>query len=471
MAHSTPIIRALQESLEANPRQPELWVHLADLFLEGSDTASALDALRNAEQAGDQSPETLARLVGLLRQTGSSAEALIRVERALGDHPGAPALILEQVRVLHARGDSDDAREAYEAAAGDLRAMGIESFEGAVEGTSSMSPTPPSGAAPPAEPKETATPELLPPAAMGGDETDLEEWASQFDWGDLKIDFSDVVGLEEVKRQIRLRIIAPQGKRHVMQAFGRKSGGGILLYGPPGCGKTYIARATAGEVKARFISVGIHDVLDKFYGESEKMIHALFEEARTKAPTVLFFDEFDAFAAGRKATSSPFYQTVVDQLLQEMDGVHGSNENVLVFAATNVPWHVDTAFRRPGRFDRLFFLPPPDTKGRLEYLRRAAEKLPGGDSMPLKALAKGTALYTFADLKSLVERSSERALEASLLDDEIHPLSERDFTNALESGHATSLEWLASARNYARFSNEGGQYDDLAKYLKKTKKL
>lgn len=482
MSDLSAVITALRATLEANPRQPELWLHLCELLEQSGDLAAAIDALRSAELGGGDSTKILPRMIRLLRQTGGLSEALIRVEAALQTTPGEPALLREYIRILLERGDREEAetqfaelratnREAETLEIEELLRAPNEAGDNEAASAEALGEGQPIGPANETEGSEPAdTPTLIDPIEVTGSEGDLKEWAEQFDWGDLKTDFKDVVGLEEVKRQIRLRIIAPIGKSKVMRAFGRRGGGGILLYGPPGCGKTYIAKATAGEVSARFISVGIHEVLDKYYGESEKMIHALFEEARRRAPTVLFFDEFDAFAAGRRAQSSPFYQTVVDQLLQEMDGMDGNNEDVLVFAATNVPWHVDTAFRRPGRFDRLFFLPPPDQKAREEYLRRSCEKLPGGEAAPVKRLSKETDLFTFADLKSLVERASERALERSLESGDVHPVSAEDFLEEVPRMYATSGEWLSSARNYAQFANEGGQYDELRKYLRKVKR-
>ena len=480
---SDPVITALRAALDANPRQPAVWLHLAELLESAGDLTAALDAVRTAEQTGADPATILPTLLRLLRRSGALAEALIRAEAAVEGESFDPEVAHELVRILHARGDVEEAKGQYAA----LRARDpqVESpvidallaGEAPPESTSLSSPnaapTPPSSSTPPSSPPSSPPPpERAAPLRADGDdeEEDLEAWASQFDWGDLKIGFDDVVGLDAVKKQIRLRIIAPTGKAHVMRAFGRRAGGGILLYGPPGCGKTYIARATAGEVNARFISVGIHDLFSKWIGDTEKMIHQLFEEARRNAPTVLFFDEFDAFAAARSARDSRAYQTTVDQLLQEMDGMSGENENILVFAATNVPWHVDSAFRRPGRFDRLFFLPPPDRKAREEYLRRRAESLPGGESVPVKEIAKRTDLYTFADLKALVERASESALERSLEGDEIHPVTAEDFRTVVDETFSTASEWLVTARNYARFANEGGQYDDLAKYLRKVKK-
>ena len=182
--------------------------------------------------------------------------------------------------------------------------------------------------------------------------------------------FADVGGMEALKDEIRLKIIHPLKHPELYQAYGKSIGGGILMYGPPGCGKTHLARATAGEVKAGFLSVGINDVLDMWIGNSERNLHELFEQARRNTPCVLFFDEVDALGASRTDLRQSAGRQVINQFLAELDGVDPSNEGVLILAATNAPWHLDTAFRRPGRFDRILFVPPPDAAARAAILAR-----------------------------------------------------------------------------------------------------
>jgi SpoVK/Ycf46/Vps4 family AAA+-type ATPase len=405
------------------------------------------------------------------------AEALIRAEKLLqeADDPG---LRREYAKALKARGDHAAALQQYELA---LKAEpgGIDAeletlrntenddaydLKSLHDQTVAAGPSVPEPTSPPDNEQEPALAEVTP----GG--TGFEDLAATLDWGDFHISFEDVAGLEAVKNQIRLRIIAPFKNPEIYQAFRRSGGGGILMYGPPGCGKTFIARATAGECGAHFISIGIHEIIDKYWGESEKMMHALFEEARHRAPTVLFFDEFDALGSSRGRTESQFWKTLVDQLLQEMDGMSGRNDDVLVFAATNVPWNVDSAFRRPGRFDRILFVPPPDEPARVEILRRHSSKLPGGDTIDVEKLARQAALMTGADLKSLCERASERALDRSLTTGKIHPVTMSDFERELKQMQTSASEWLATARNYARYSNESGQYDELTEFLKRVKR-
>ena len=162
-----------------------------------------------------------------------------------------------------------------------------------------------------------------------------------------------------------MNIIYPFKNPEVFRKFNKRSGGGILMYGPPGCGKTHLARATAGECGAKFVSVAITDVLSKWLGESERHLHDIFEAARAHSPAVLFFDEIDAIGVNRSRTPGrTICRTIVNVLLTEMDGIRASNEGLMVLAATNSPWRVDNALRRPGRFDRVLFVPPPDAKAR-----------------------------------------------------------------------------------------------------------
>jgi len=184
-----------------------------------------------------------------------------------------------------------------------------------------------------------------------------------------KTTFKDVGGMEQLKEEIRLKIIHPLAHPELYKAYGKPIGGGILMYGPPGCGKTYLARATAGEIKAGFLAVGINDVLDMWIGNSERNLHEMFETARAHTPCVLFFDEVDALGASRSDMRHHAGRQLINQFLSEMDGVKTSNEGVLILAATNAPWHLDSAFRRPGRFDRILFVPPPDAPARATILR------------------------------------------------------------------------------------------------------
>ena len=239
----------------------------------------------------------------------------------------------------------------------------------------------------------------------------------------------------------------------------------ILLVGPPGCGKTHLARATAGEIKARFLAVGISDVLDMWLGNSERNLHELFEQARRNTPCVVFFDEVDALAASRSDMKHSGGRHIINQFLMELDGVKSNNEGVLILAATNAPWHLDSAFRRPGRFDRVIFVPPPDQTARAAILRILVRGKPI-DNIDFQHIAAKTDKFSGADLMAVVDTAVERKLEQALKSGKSQPITTKDLEQSLKTVRPTTSEWFATARNYALYSNQGGAYDDIVKYLK-----
>jgi transitional endoplasmic reticulum ATPase len=239
----------------------------------------------------------------------------------------------------------------------------------------------------------------------------------------------------------------------------------MLLYGPPGCGKTYLARATAGEVGAGFLAVGIHDVLNMWIGESERNLHEIFETAREYRPCVLFFDEVDALGASRSDLRTSAGRHVINQFLAELDGVESSNEGVLILAATNAPWHVDPAFRRPGRFDRVLFVPPPDAPARAAILRVHCEGKPLAD-VDYERVAARTDGFSGADLKGVVDVAVDAKLRRALDSGTPEPLTTEDLLAAAAQAIPTTREWFATARNYVVYANQGGLYDSVRPYLK-----
>jgi len=279
------------------------------------------------------------------------------------------------------------------------------------------------------------------------------------------VTFADVGGLDEVKDQVRKRIILPFQKPGLFQRFKKRVGGGILLYGPPGCGKTLIARATAGECRAQFLNVAISDVLDMYIGESEAKLHALFEKARGKAPSVLFFDEVEALGGKRQYAREGLASKLVSQFLSEMDGFAQNNSGVLIVAATNVPWSVDAAFLRPGRFDRFLFVPPPDRGAREAILKIHLRDRPLEGDPDVGFLASHTSGFSGADLRSVVETAADLAIEETLSAGEERAITARHLKGALKQVKPTTTEWLTTARNYARYANESGQYDDVLEFL------
>jgi SpoVK/Ycf46/Vps4 family AAA+-type ATPase len=279
------------------------------------------------------------------------------------------------------------------------------------------------------------------------------------------INFAHVGGMEQVKKEIELKIIKPLQHPELYKAYGKKTGGGILLYGPPGCGKTYIAKATAGQVNARFISVGLSDILDMWMGNSEKNLHNIFELARQNAPCVLFFDEIDALGASRSDMKQSSGRHLINQFLQELDGIDNNNDGVLIMGATNTPWHLDAAFRRPGRFDRILFIPPPDEAARtaIFQLKLAGKPI---ENIDFAGLAQKTQSYSGADIEAVIDIAIEEKLEAAFTDGVPHPISTKDLQNAAKKHKPSTLEWFSAAKNFALYANDSGLYDDILTYMK-----
>jgi transitional endoplasmic reticulum ATPase len=279
------------------------------------------------------------------------------------------------------------------------------------------------------------------------------------------INFDDVGGMERVKEEINIKIIQPLQHPDLYKAYGKKIGGGILLYGPPGCGKTHLARATAGQIKASFLSIGIHDVLNMWLGNSERRLHELFEMARRQTPCLLFFDEIDALGASRTDMRQSSAKMLINQFLMELDGVDYSNDGILVLGATNAPWHLDSAFRRPGRFDRIIFVQPPDVTSRESILNITLKGKPISD-IDYKTIAKETSDFSGADLKALIDVVIEDKLRDSFKSGIPQPIVTKDILKAVKQVKPSTKEWFNSARNYALYANESGLYDDILDYLK-----
>ncbi|WP_353706817.1 ATP-binding protein [Cellulosimicrobium sp. ES-005] len=285
------------------------------------------------------------------------------------------------------------------------------------------------------------------------------------------VTLADVGGLEPVKQRIREAFLEPMRHQAIAKAFGKSLRGGLLLYGPPGTGKTYMARAVAGELGARFLTVTLADILDKFMGESEQNLHALFQRARQLAPAVLFLDEVDAIGGKRAQYSgSSGMRTVVNQLLQEMDGIGSDNDGLFVLGATNHPWDVDTALLRPGRFDRVVLVLPPDEPAREAILRHhlAGRPVAGID---LRAVVQRTDGFSGADLEHLAATAAEKAMMDSIATGQVRPITMADLDAALADVRPSTTAWLQSARNVVTFANNDGRYDDLAAYLRARRML
>ena len=278
------------------------------------------------------------------------------------------------------------------------------------------------------------------------------------------VNFSDIGGMEEVKNEISLKIIQPLKHPELYKAYDKKIGGGILLYGPPGCGKTHIARATAGEINANFINIGINDILDMWIGSSERNLHEIFEKARKNTPCVIFIDEIDALGANRSDINKGGNRTVINQFLAELDGLNSNNDGILILAATNTPWHLDPAFRRPGRFDRIIFVSPPDENARKEIFELLLKKKPK-ENINLNKLSKASNNFSGADIQAVIDIAIEDKLQESFKTGRLEPITMNSLNKAIKKHKPSTKEWFNSAKNYALYSNESGLYDNILSYL------
>lgn len=228
------------------------------------------------------------------------------------------------------------------------------------------------------------------------------------------VQFDQIAGLEDVKEEIRLKIIYPYKHPEKADKYGIQAGGGILFYGPPGTGKTFLARAVAGEVDCAFYSVKPSEILSKWVGEAERNMAALFESAREQERSVIFIDEIESLAPKRSQSQSSVMARLVPQILAELEGFSGRSEGLLFLGATNEPWSLDPAILRPGRFDERIYVGPPDGPAVLKLLEMNLEGRPVADDVDLPRLAELLAGYTGADIRNLCRKAADRVFRAAI---------------------------------------------------------
>lgn len=439
----------LREAVRQSPHNIPLRQHLAESLLE---RGRADEAEAEYRRALTIEPANAGLKLGLARafyRQGKDGEAFVVLEQLVKQGNPAPAARVLFARLLFKTGDVPAAVAQYKAAIEDdpdaadrelADRLGIRDFGASDDDTEELVDGRLRSAR---EPGRAALPEIERP----------------------QVRFDDVGGMDALKEEIRLKIIYPLQHAEMYKAYGKTIGGGILMYGPPGCGKTHLARATAGEVQAGFIAVGINDVLDMWIGSSERSLHEIFEQARRSTPCVLFFDEVDALGARRSDLRQSAGRHLINQFLAELDGVQAKNDGLLVLAATNAPWHVDPAFRRPGRFDRVLFVPPPDQAAREAILRIMLHGKPAAD-IDYQAIAAKTDKYSGADLKAVVDLAIESKLQEAMKAGGLKPLGTKDLLRSAKTHRPTTAEWFSTARNHALYSNQGGVYDDVLAYLK-----
>ncbi|MDH2443775.1 ATP-binding protein [Amnibacterium sp. CER49] len=410
-------------------------------------------------------------------------ESLIDALRvAVTANPEQVSLRLHLARLLHKAGDRERADEAVAVVAAvlavDPRNTDARQLLAMLLAPSDVEvPTPMSGpASAPIDASETSVPGPMQPERDEFDwhaaEFDLSPVSTRDDRFDIErpaTRLADVGGMREVKQRIEAAFLAPLRNPELRALYGKSLRGGLLLYGPPGCGKTFLAKALAGELDAGFLSIGIADVLDKWVGASERNLRAAFDAARAAAPCVLFIDELDAIGQRRSQTRGSGLRGVVNELLQEMDGIGAENEGVFVLAATNQPWDVDPALRRPGRLDRTLLVLPPDLEAREAILRDRIAARPA-EAIDTRRLANATEGFSGADLAHVVESAAEIALLDSVRTGTARPISVRDLDTAVRAITPSTGPWLESARTVLEFGEDDGTHADLKRYLAQRKR-
>lgn len=248
-----------------------------------------------------------------------------------------------------------------------------------------------------------------------------------------RLRFDDIAGLEDVKEQIRIKMILPFTHPEKARRYRVRTGGGILLYGPPGTGKTMIAKAVAGELEATFFAIAPSEILNKWVGESEKNIRTLFEAARSSGRAVVFIDEVEALVPRRRDTEAGgVMQRVVPQILAELDGFDSRSDRTLLFlGATNEPWNIDPAMLRPGRLDEKIYVGLPDRPARRKILELNLKDIPLAPDVDLERLAERLDGYSGADVAYLCRKVSEQTFLESVRKALERPVAAADFERVL----------------------------------------
>ena len=361
--------------------------------------------------------------------------------------------------------DAFEAHGGDPARAGVLRARrlagGLRTRSGGAE-RSGPAPEPATSAAasvPPAPSRVSA------PSDDDAADEDRIEQPGLWDAERPQVTLADVAGLAEVKQHLDSTFLAPLRNPALAAAFGQKAGGSLLMYGPPGCGKTFIAKAIAGDLGASFIHVTLADLLSAYIGESEKAIQSVFHDARAAAPCVIFFDEFDALGGRRSSGGggSQSMRMIVTQLLEELDGVTSENDGVYFLAATNRPWDIDPALRRPGRIDKTVLVLPPDAVARAAILQGDLDGKPQ-DDVDIIAVAAATEGFSGADIAQIAKQALQQSLTASMAAGAIVPVTTAGLLEAAASITPSTRTWFDQVAPVLEYGADDGTFDQLRTY-------
>lgn len=483
---TNPLIDSLASIIEQRPEDHPLREHLAELLIaegRGAEAISHLAVILAVDPHNERVTALMRSALGVPEAPAPSAPAGDEAEPAAPEAPEASAPAVDEPTAADpepAAPASDDADipaivtihpAAFPQTAEEGNDEGGAPIDEAGDGQDD--PASADGADPENFDWKSAEKQVGGPApafvkvgATDGEvEIDDKPQGDAWDVETVTATLADVGGMQSVKDRLTMAFLAPLRNPEIRKLYGKSLNGGLLLYGPPGCGKTYIARALAGELGAAFMNIKINDVMARYFGESEANLHELFETARANAPVVFFLDEIDAIGMRRTDMGYSGMRSVTNQLLMELDGIGSDNEGVFVLAATNTPWDVDPALRRPGRFDRSVAVLPPDGPARQAVLYHHLKSRPV-EGIDMGYLVQRTNGFTGADLAHLVDSAVEYAMMDSVRTGNVRMVTMQDFRRALEQIRPSAGPWFVTARNIVEYGNREGQYDDLAEYMK-----
>jgi SpoVK/Ycf46/Vps4 family AAA+-type ATPase len=413
-----------------------------DVMMRQDDFDAALDSIEEFSKRFEMDTEMLARRADAMYQLGRNTEALTEYDELIKREPDNTELRLARVRV-------------YEQ---------LDFFEDANADIEKLLET---------DPQNLEARQLMRSMQIRkqgyGIEDDLYSLFLRGDdssfIGDIRIPearFTDIGGLTLAKQKIRETIEYPLKFPEISKRYGKIAGGGLMFFGPPGCGKTLLARAAAGECGVTFINVSLASVLDKWVGNSEKAISMIFSAARKHAPSIIFLDEMDSIGGSRASFQAGWEKKLISQLLTELDGITSRNENVMVLGATNAPWDVDFALRRPGRLGNLLFIPPPDLASRVEILKLYLARKPFvSDDIDVALLAEKTVKYSADSIRQIVENAAAIPWREAINGGEQRPLSMRDLEESLSSIGPDLAEWEKLVNRYEEFAKQSNQKTDI----------
>ena len=462
-----PLIESLTRAVEATPDDVRLRTHLAELLVQTDRNAEAVTHCAVALQyapTDERARTILARALSLQAAqppVGQPAEPAPSAASSIDVPHDSP--IPTQVAAPSAPSSPEAPAPKDSTASDDFKDFDWQRAEKDFDG----GPAAPFVSSESSEKSSGSDPALSESHLVSNDNYNLPG-----DWEVERADIclADVGGMVEVKNRLEASFLAPMRNPELRRLYGKSLRGGLLLYGPPGTGKTFIARAIAGEMGAGFLSVTLTDILDHYMGISENNLHRIFQKARNHAPCVLFLDEIDALGIKRSLTRNSGMRSVVNQLLEELDGIGNDNDGVYILAATNTPWDIDPALRRPGRLDRTLLVLPPDEPARATILHTHLRERPV-EGIDLQVLARMTEGLTGADLSHVCDSAAENALMDSVRTGRPRLMNMKDMYAALKEVRPSSGPWFETARAVVEYADVSGEYAELREWMKRHRML